>query len=253
MKLKALFLAPVVIVAGGLVGQLAYAQDMPSGNLLVNTRCVINDGHTFEEAVEVGRYIDFQGDDAPNLVFFRQPIAGPNSLPNGLLRVVYWDSLAHWARGQAALPAPSGPSAHLNEIMTCDQSNRSFFINRNIDQEGAAYEGGESDFSLTAARACRVKPGNGIQDVYSALGTINERYRAQGDRTLVQLSQRFLGPRPGLEMGAGILLRLVGETPEGLAARLDMAPKNAGVPEDAPVVGCGDYSLWASHVIHWGL
>lgn len=240
-----------VIVASVLIGQLGYAQDMPPGGVLVNTRCAINDGHTFEEAVEVGRYVNFQRDDGPNLVFFRQPIAGSNTSPNALLRVIYWDNLAHWARGLAARPAPSGPSAHLNEIMTCNENNRSFFINRNIDQEGSAYAGGESDFSLTAARSCQVKPGNTIQDVYTALGTINERYREQGDRTTMQLSQRFLGPRDGLEMGTGILIRLVGETPEGLAARLDMSPNNPGVPENAPVVGCGDYSLWASHVIHW--
>lgn len=242
----------VGVVVSVLVGQLASAQQMPPGGLLVNTSCVINDGHTFEEAVEVGRYIEFQGDDAPNFVFFRQPIAGPNLEPNRLLRVFYWDNLAHWARGQAARPALSGPVAHLNEIMACDEENRSFFINRDIDQEGAAYAGGENDYTLTAARACRVKAGRTIQDVYAAIGTFNEYFREQGDRTLVQLSQRFLGPRAGLEMGTAIRLRLVGETPESLAARLDMAPKNAGVNEDAPVVGCGDLSLWGSHVIYWG-
>ena len=168
------------------------------------------------------------------------------------MRVVYWKNLAHWTRGQASRLAPSGPGAHLNEIMTCDENNRSFFINRNIGGQGSAYAGGKNDFSLTAARSCRVKAGNTIQDVYTALATINERYQQQGDRTTMQLSQRFLGPREGVEMGTDIRVRLVGETPSGLAARLDMASKNAGLPENAPVVHCRDYSLWASHVIHWG-
>ena len=166
---------------------------------------------------------------------------------------MYWDNLEHWARGLASRPAPSGPRAHLNGIMTCDDSNRSFFINRDVDGQGAAYAGGENNFSLTAARYCQVKPGNTIQDVYAALANINQRYRQQGDRTTMQLSQRFLGPREGLEMGTGVIIRLVGETPQGLAARLNMAPKNAGLPDNAPVVHCSDSSLWASHVIHWGL
>ena len=243
----------MVLVASVLIGRLGYTQDMPPGTLSVNTRCTINEGHTFAEAVEVGRYVDNEWENGPNLVFYRQPIAGPNVQPNGLLRVVYWDNLEHWSQGIAALPAPSGPSAHLNEIMSCDEDNRSFFLTRNVDEQGRGYAGGQNNASLTSSRSCQVKPGNTIQDAYSTLGTINETYRDQGDRTTVQLSQRFLGPREGLEMGTGIIIRMIGETSQGLAARLDMSPKNAGLPDDAPVVNCLDSSLWASHVIHWGL
>lgn len=54
-------------------------------------------------------------------------------------------------------------------------------------------------------------------------------------------------------MGTNIIIRLIGETPEGLAARLDMSPKVVGLSDDAPVMNCQDRSLWATHVIRWGI
>ncbi len=243
----------VVFLASVLIASLGHTQEMPQGTVQVNTWCTINEGHTFAEAVEVGRYVDNEWENGPLQIFFRQAIAGPNLPPNGLLRVVYWNNLEHWSRGLAALPSPVGPRAHLNEIMSCDESNRSFFLTRNIGGRGGAYGGGENNVSMSSARACQVKPGNTIEDVYSALAENNAPYREQGDRTTYQLSQRFLGPREGLEMGTGLLIRMVGDTSHGLAARLDMSPKIAGVSEEFPVVNCLDRSLWESHVIHWSL
>jgi hypothetical protein len=137
--------------------------------------------------------------------------------------------------------------------MTCDNVNRSFFINRNVGDAAGAYAGGENDQSLSAARLCQVKPGNTIADVYAALLNINEGFRAQGDVTTMQLSHRFLGPVEGIDMGTDIIIRLVGESAEGLARRIDMSAKNVGLPPDAPVVNCQDQSLWSSYVIRWGV
>jgi hypothetical protein len=107
---------------------------------------------------------------------------------------------------------------------------------------------------MSSSRACQVKPGNTIKDVYAALADYNAPYREQGDRTTYQLSQRFLGPREGVGMGTGLLIRMVGDTSHGLAARLDMSPiEVAGVSDEFPAVNCLDRSLWASHVIHWSL
>ena len=171
----------VVFLASVLIGSLGYTQEMPQGTVQVNTWCTINEGHTFAEAVEVGRYVDNEWENGPLQIFFRQAIAGPNLPPNGLLRVVYWNNLEHWSRGLAALPSPVGPRAHLNEIMSCDESNRSFFLTRNIGGRGGAYGGGENNVSMSSARACQVKPGNTIEDVYSALAENNAPYREQGD------------------------------------------------------------------------
>ena len=137
--------------------------------------------------------------------------------------------------------------------MSCDDANRSFFINRNIDGAAGAYAGGENQQSLSAARVCELRPGNTIEDVYTALVEINAPYRQQGDQTTMQLSHRFMGPQEGGAMGSSVIIRLVGETAEGLAARIDMSPRNARLAGDAPVVNCQDQSLWSSHVIHWGL
>ena len=69
----------------------------------------------------------------------------------------------------------------------------------------------------------------------------------------MQLSHRLLGQRDSAGLGAAISIRIVGENAAGLAARLDMQPRNTGTPDDAPVENCTDFSLRSSHVVHWGL
>ena len=115
----------IVFVTCLLASMPGYAQEMPAGGVIVNTGCLISDGHTFAEAVEVGRAATNDGENAPNLVFYRQPIAAADAPSNLLLRVVYWDNLEHWVRGSTALANPRGAAAHLNEIMTCNNANRS--------------------------------------------------------------------------------------------------------------------------------
>ena len=241
-----------VFVTSFLVGLPSFAQEMPPGNMIVNTACSINDGYAFTDAVEAGRSLSYDGDNGPNLVFYRQPIATADTPSTFALRVVYWDNLEHWARGSGGL-GNRFAAANLNEIMTCNNTNRSFFINRNVGQGGDAYAGGENAQSLSAARFCQVKSGNTLEDVYAALVAIQQPYLDQGNTTLMQLSHRFLNPAEGDEMGTNIIIRLIGETPEGLAARLDISPKVVGLPDDAPVMNCQDQSLWATHVIWWGI
>lgn len=241
-----------VFVTSFLVGLPSFAQEMPPGNMIVNTACSINDGYTFTDALDAARSFSYDGDNAPNLVFYRRPIATADTPSTFVLRVVYWDNLEHWARGSGD-PGNTSARANLDEIMTCNNTNRSFFINRNVGEGGDAYAGGENNQSLSAARFCQVKPGNTLQDVYAALVAIQQPYLDQGNTTLMQLSHRFLNPGDGDEMGRNIIIRLIGETPEGLAARLDMSPKVVGLSDDAPVMNCQDRSLWATHVIRWGI
>jgi hypothetical protein len=250
---KKIFLGTVVASLFSCVS--AFGQEMPAGNVIVNTACQISEGYTFADAVAVAREANITTEDGPNLIFYRQPIAGAGAYPaNALLRVVYWDNLAHWARSAAsrATAVTASAGGYLNEIVTCDNVNRSFFVNRNVGQ-GAAYANGENNETLVSSRACEVAPGNTIEDVYAGLTALNAPYGEQGNTTLMQLSQRFMGPREGQSMGANIIIRLIGEDGVGLAERIDMAGKPAGLPDDAPVANCADLSLWASHVIHWGI
>ncbi len=226
----------------------AAAQEMPPGGVIVNTTCAIAEGHTVEEVMTVARAINYT-EDGPNFVFYRRPISGSNFPPDFLLRTVYWDSVAHWSSGPG--PGPSGPRNHLAELLTCDDVNRSFWTNRNVGQ-GNAYAGGENDQTLMAARRCRMKPGSTLEQLYAGLSEINAPYAQQGDTTLMQLSQRFIGASEGVDMGTLVTIRLVGEDAEGLARRLDMATKFVGTPADAAVENCGDWVLFASYVAHFG-
>ena len=244
----------LVFTTSFLISLPSFAQDMPPGNVIVNTACEISEGYTFADAVAVARAANSGDEDGPNLVFYRQPIAGPSVPSNALLRVVYWDNLAHWARSSASRANAETASAggYLNEIVTCDNVNRSFFVNRNVGA-GAAYANGENNSTLVASRACEVAQGSTIADVYAGLTALKAPFGEQGNTTLMQLSQRFMGPRNGQTMGTSIIIRLIGEDGVGLAERIDMGAKAAGLPDDAPVANCGDQTLWASHVIHWGI
>lgn len=249
MKKTTMFMTFAVCFLVNLPG---YAQEMPAGNVIVNTVCTLNEGHTFREAVEESRSNDFSADNGPNLIFYRQPIAGGDFPANSFIRTVYWNNMEHWASSAGSNTAQAGTTAQLDEIMSCNNAARSFFVNRNVG-EGAAYAGGENDQSLSGAVLCKIRPGNSIADVYQALLDLNTPFAEQGDTSLMQLSHRFLGPQEGGSLGSDIIVRLVGESAVGLAKRLDMSPKNTGTPDDAPVIGCQDMSLWSSHVIHWGI
>jgi len=226
----------------------ANAQQMPPGGIIVNTTCAITHGHTVDEVMTVARAINYT-DEGPNLVFYRRPMSGGNFPANFLLRTVYWDSVEHWANGTG--PGSSGPRNHLAKLLECDNVNRSFWINRNVGQ-GNAYGGGENDEALMAARRCRMRPGSTMEQLYTTLSEINAPYAQQGDSTLLQFSQRFIGPSEGVDMGTLVTIRLVGEDAMGLARRLDSSIKYVGTPADSPVENCGDWVLFASHVAHFG-
>ena len=212
----------------------------------MNTQCMLNQGHTLAEALEVARAGNFDGENSPNLIFYRWPIAGNNVPANGFIRTVYWDNLAHWARSSGATGGAP------DDAVSCDNANRTFFVNRNVGQ-GRPYDGGRAEQSLSAAVSCNIKQGRTIAEVYEGLVGLNAPFQAQGDTTLMQVSHRFLGPRDNAGLGAAVIIRFIGESAESLAARLDNTPKNTGTPPDAPVENCSDLSLWNSHVVHWGL
>ncbi|NKB34349.1 MAG: hypothetical protein GKR91_14755 [Pseudomonadales bacterium] len=227
----------------------AYAQELPAGNLIVTTACSISEGYTVEQVIEEARSIDI-ADDGPNLIFYRYPIASNGAPSNRLMRAVYWQNMEHWASNSGPL---GGGAARLNEMLSCENTNRTFNNNWNVGSGGDAYAGGENSQSLVAARPCLAAPGTTVQQFYSELTNFANMYRDQGDTTLMQLSQRFLGPRTDIEMGTGFLIRTIGEDAAGLARRFDMGAPGVGTPDGPIDVTCGDPSLFMSYVAHWGL
>ena len=236
-----------------LFGSPGYAQDMPPGNLIVVTACLINDGNTVADVMSAARDVDYDYPNAPNFVFYRQPIAGGNTPENLLMRVIYWRDMAHWATPGQGDGGLDRDRRRVAEMLDCDTANRTFSMNYNAGPGGQPYDNGESDFSFAVTRTCQFKPGYGVADVYSSLTAYAAGLRERGDTTLVQLSHRFLGPSNGVEMGTRFLIRLTGTTPQSLADQIDASPKGVGTPAAFPGMNCSDGTLWGSHVVHWGL
>ncbi|MGB0544151.1 MAG: hypothetical protein ACPGPI_10560 [Longimicrobiales bacterium] len=230
------------------------AQAMPAGTLLVNTRCTLSHGYSINDALEVARAMTYDEEDGPRWIGFRQAIAGNGEIaPNLVLRVVRWMDMSHWSRGIAAIDRDAQDRALLDSILDCDDANRTFMWDRNTDDLGNAYEGGTLDETLSEVTQCEIKEGSTLEDVFASAVAYNRPLREAGDRSTVQISHRFLGPRDGVEMGSRVLFRILGENAHSLAARIDATTSTPTVrtPEDYPIVGCGDSSLWRSHVVYW--
>ena len=135
---------------------LANAQETPApDSLYVSTQCFIKEGSSFEDVVDEGRGADISG---PNVIFFRQPIAGSNAAENQFIRIVVWDNMEHWASNVVTAPS---------ETYNCDNNNRRFWTNRNLGNNRSAYNG--TDVSLVTTRRCTVQRGYNISDVYNSI------------------------------------------------------------------------------------
>ena len=84
----------ITVILFSLINSLT-AQELPiPDSLYVSTQCFIREGNSFQDVVEEGREADISG---PNVIFFRQPIAGSDVAENQFIRVVVWDNMEHWA------------------------------------------------------------------------------------------------------------------------------------------------------------
>ena len=231
-----------------LPGQVLNAQ----ASIVHNTRCTVADGYDMEDVLEAARSIDYERSDGPNFVFYRQAITGNGSATqNGYVRAVRWENLEHWVRARATR-MPSAEGGMLRMMTDCDWRNSWMALDYNVDEASNPYEGGELDRSLMYFRTCHLKPGRGVQEFVDRLAERSGEWREAGDRSIVQVSRRWLGPQEG-GSSSQVGLRVVGENPEGLARRLDrmaqMGPQqNLG---DGPVEGCDLPMLMWSNVIHW--
>ena len=228
----------------------AFAQEMPPGQIIVVTGCLINEGYNVDDVMAAARGLDYSSAESPNFIFYRQPVTGNGVLENLLMRVNYFNNLEHWTDWSG--PPPSAARQMLGRMLTCNSTNRTISMNYNIGAVGQPYEGGTAEAGLVTTRACRLKSGSTIQEAYNTLLNFNRQFRDQGDTSLFQISHRFIGPTPDVDMGSRFLIRTTGTTPEGLARRIDMTENSVGTPPDFAGEDCGDAVLWFSHVAHWG-
>ncbi|HCO13787.1 MAG TPA: hypothetical protein DIT46_06355 [Gemmatimonadetes bacterium] len=158
--------------------------------------------------------------------------------------------MEHWVRARSTRTRSAEVGVML--MMTdCDWSNSWIALDHNVDDAGNPYEGGQLESSLMYFRSCELKPGQRAQDFVDWLAERSVGWRDAGDRSIVQVSRRWLGPREG-ESLSRVGLRVVGENPEGLASRLDrLAQTGLQPPSDGPVESCSRPMLMQSHVIHW--
>ncbi len=242
--------ATLTIALLGLNVPALLAQAMPTPTLIVNTRCSVGHGYSMDDVLEVARSMSFDGPDAPRWIGYRVPVAGNGEMePNQVVRAVRWENLAHWER--YVRDRDSNASVLLDQMLDCDEGNRSFMRDWAIDDQGNPYEGGMIDSTLSTYRVCELKPGNTVEDLFNTLANINAEARAEGDRNHRGFSQRWLGPRADAEMNSEIGIRIIGENGDALASYLDSRPAGSGgTPEDAPVTNCGDRMLFRSHVVH---
>ena len=238
----------IIFISVSLLSGLSFAQELPNGSLIVNTQCKISHGHTIEDVITVARATP-KSEGGPNRIFYRTPISGSNFSDDWVLRTVYWDDLTHWATANSRDRQQSGPRNHLNELITCDSSNRKFFDNYNIGT-GNPYDNGNNQISGIAARFCTLKSGVTIEEAYQVLASNNAQYDGEHE-TMMQLSQLKHGSMPNLEMGTRITIRLVGKDLVDLAKRLDLSgPRRVGTP-DGVMDNCSDSNLFMSHVARW--
>ena len=238
----------IIFISVSLLSGLSFAQELPNGSLLVNTQCKISHGHSIDDVIAVARAIP-KSEGGPNRIFYRTPISGSNFSDDWVLRTVYWDDLTHWATANSRDRQQSGPRNHLNELITCDSSNRKFFDNYNIGT-GNPYDNGNNQISGIAARFCTLKSGVTIEEAYQVLASNNAQYDGEHE-TMMQLSQLKHGSMPNVEMGTRITIRLVGKNLVDLAKRLDLSgPRRVGTP-DGVMDNCSDSNLFMSHVARW--
>jgi hypothetical protein len=229
----------ITVILFSLINSLT-AQELPiPDSLYVSTQCFIREGNSFQDVVEEGREADISG---PNVIFFRQPIAGSDAAENQFIRVVVWDNMEHWA---------SSVVVTSSDTYDCDNNNRRFWTNRNLGSNRGAYNG--TDVSLVTTRRCSVQRGYKISDVYRSLNDTQLAREANGHTSVMHVSHLLLGPSSDTEMRTSIIIRTIGESEIGLARDLDSSFQTdlgIGTPANAPAEFCNDPSLSRSYMIY---
>ena len=131
--------------------------------------------------------------------------------------------------------------------MDCDPKTRR--IVHQLNTGGAV---GPADETLMTTRFCRLYEGKTMNDAWQRTVSISDNWRATGDRNMMQLRWRAMGPPPNNpEQGRAYVLVEVGSSPESLAERFDKN-RNGFSPLTGSerVSTCTYRTLWRTHLVH---
>ena len=227
---------------------IVFSQDLPpASSLYVVTNCFLNEGVSFNEALEEARGRYPNTDYSPNLVFFRRPIAGTNNTPNQFYRVVSWDNMQHW--NQAVLQGDLSPT----DLYGCEIQNRRFQATRIVgSNRDTAYE--DTDVAYVQARNCEVNSGASLSEVYTRINRAVSEGQSErnADKTVAQLSNLILGGPNDDSAGLRVTIRRIGNSREGFAEFFDEFYLGT---EDRisgnSLLSCRPTQMAESHVVHW--
>lgn len=232
----------------------AQAQEMPLGAIVSYYDCNFRAGVDMEDAVQWGRTTP-RSDLAANQIFYRQPLIKPNGYEHDFRIARYYSSWSEYVERTEGIysasldsaPARERPSVTRSDIMDCDPSTRRIIRVRNVP-------GGTppSDATLMTTRFCRLHEGRNLQDAWERISHIASNWQNQGDNTLMQLTNRAMGPgNNGAVQGRQYVMTEIGETASSIAERWDMGREGFNARQGSePVSDCNYRALWRTHRIY---
>lgn len=216
---------------------IAFSQDAQEpDSMYVVTECFLNDGYSLQDAITEAGNNDYDG---PESVWFRQPVAVPDTPENQFRRIVNWENMAAWTAANAA----DGTS---NESYTCANANRSFITSRQAGNNTATFNSG--DATLIAVTTCFLKKGVSISSFFDFIDQNQKAREATGDTTVASVSHMVMGGNPELNTAVGV--RRIGKTAEDLAESLDLrwsADLRVPVYADTPAESCQNPMLYKTY------
>lgn len=227
--------------------QSASAQDVPTGLLVNQVSCKLNDGVTMQQAAEWARAQPRTGPQ-PGAQFFREAVVNGNFLQNYDFRIAtYFQSFSHIVEVALAGNNNVGDSP----MFTCDPATQATVANRAVSQDNDGFNGAAT---VMHTRFCMLSEGETLEDAWDFVVAVNENFSDAGNNSLMQLSNRVVGPIPGSNMqnaGRGVVISAVPSTPQAWGERMDMARNGfqalRGV--NSPFDNCNFPAVWVSHAI----
>ncbi len=246
MQLRSIIGRCSALIFSVLLFSNAQAQDVPTDSLINQISCKLNDGVTIQQAVEWARSRPRNGPQ-PGAEFYRQAVVNGNFLQNYDFRIAtYFQNFTHIVEVALANPAVTS-----NHLFTCDVASQSTLANRAVSQDNDGFTG---DATVMHTRFCMLAEGETMEDAWDFAVAVNENFSDAGNNSLMQLSNRIVGPIPGANMenvGRGVVISAVPDTPQSWAARMDMT-RNGFQPlrgVSTPFESCNFPAVWVTHAV----